>query len=124
MNTERREVTRLAALKSLSEANPLGEVIADAVEAALAWRPSPLTDLLVAASRPDRWGCGCDASECEVRTDQWQDAGTDPHAIVRFTCIHHGLVGSSHSGRVRDGLSRLEAQAMLNLDLAHQEQCR
>ena len=53
-----------------------------------------------------------------------QDAGCDPHAIMSFTCIGHGLVGKSHPGRVADGLLRLEAQAMLMLDRAHQEQCR
>ena len=73
---------------------------------------------------PTRWSCGCDATECVLRRDQMQDAGYDPHAVVTFTCIGHGLVGKSHPGRVADGLLRLEAQAMLMLDRAHQEQCR
>lgn len=118
MNIERREVTRLAALKSLSEANSLGEAIADAIEAALAWQPKPTVGL------PTRWGCGCDSGECRTRRDQSQDAGVDPQAIVSYTCITHALVGRSHCASVADGLSRLDAQALLNLDLAHQEQCR
>lgn len=118
MNTERREVTRLAALKSLQELNSLGEVVADAVEAALAWEPTPPVGV------PTRWGCGCDSRECRLRRDQRQDAGGDPQAVVQVTCISHGLAGRSHPGRVADGLARLDAQAMLDLDLAHQEQCR
>lgn len=118
MNAERREVTRLAALHSLENLGSLAEVIADAVEAALTWQPEPMVGF------PTRWGCGCDSGECRLRCDQSQDAGGDPQAIVSVTCITHALVGRSHPGRVADGLSRLNAQAMLNLDLAHQEQCR
>lgn len=127
MNIERREAARLAALKSLQAHGSLAEVIADAVEAALSWQPAAPdleVDFLKMASIPNRWGCGCDTSECGVRTDQWQDAGTDPHTIVSVTCINHCLVGRSHPGRVRDGQSRLKAQAMMELDRAHQEQCR
>lgn len=118
MNTERREVTRLAAQDSLETLGSLAEVIADAVEAALAWEPTPPVGV------PTRWNCGCDSSECKLRRDQWQDASPDPHALVNITCVSHGLVGRSHPGRVADGLARLDAQALLNLDLAHQEQCR
>lgn len=118
MNTERREVARKAAMMSMENLGSLPEIIADAIEAALNWEPSP------PAGVPTRWGCGCDSRECQLRRDQMQDAGGNPEAVVRITCITHALVGRSHPGRVADGLSRLDAQALLNLDLAHQEQCR
>lgn len=118
MNTERREVVRLAARDSLERLGSLAEIVADAVEAGLNWEPAPPVGV------PTRWGCGCDSRECRLRRDQMQDAGGDPQIVVRLTCVSHGLVGRSHPGRVSEGLSRLDAQATLNLDLAHQEQCR
>jgi hypothetical protein len=118
MNAERREVTRLAALQSLENLSSLAEVIADAVEAAMTWEPPPLVGV------PRRWSCGCDTRDCSLRRDQMQDAGGDSQAVVKFTCIRHGLSGKSGPGRVGDGVGRLDALAMLNLDLAHQEQCR
>jgi hypothetical protein len=126
VNTERREATRLAALKTLQNLGSLAEIIADSVEAALSWQPPLLSGAPEDGTyvRLARWGCGCDASECVTRRDQMQDASPNPEAIVAITCITHGLQGRSHAGLVRDGMSRLDAQAMLNLDLAHQEQCR
>lgn len=124
MNAERHEVARTAALTSMENYGSLSDIIADAIEAALSWQPEPAPIVPQPAVTPSRWSCGCDATECVMRRDQMQDAGCDPHAVVTFTCIGHGLVGKSHPGRVADGLLRLEAQAMLMLDRAHQEQCR
>lgn len=121
MNTERHDLV-LQVLRSWI--NPTPEAIAEAIEVALSWQPEPAPIVPKPAVTPSRWSCGCDASECVMRRDQMQDAGCDPHAVVTFTCIGHGLVGKSHPGRVADGLLRLDAQAMLMLDRAHQEQCR
>lgn len=118
MNTERHELTRRAALQSLENFGSLADVIADAVEAALTWQSTPPVGV------PTRWSCGCDSRECALQRNQMQDSGVDPQAIVEITCVRHGLIGRSRLGRVADGLGRLDAQATLNLDLAHQEQCR
>ena len=122
MNTERHDLV----LRLLQAQGPLlsPEAVAEAIEVALSWQPEPAPIVSRPTVIPSRWSCGCDATECVMRRDQMQDAGGDPHAIVSFTCIGHGLVGKSHPGRVADGLLRLEAQAMLMLDRAHQEQCR
>lgn len=124
MNTERRDAVRRAAHASIADHDSLPDIIANAIEAALSWRPEITSLIPELGSMVSRWGCGCDATECILRRDQMQDAGSDPHAVVSFTCISHGLVGRSHPGRVADGLSRMDAQAMLKLDQAHQEQCR
>lgn len=123
MNTERREVTRAAAQHSLETLDSLAEVIADAVEAALDWQPEEAPPYMPVPA-PMRWSCGCAVRDCNLRLDQWQDSSSDPSVTIKVICITHSLVGRSHPGLLREGLDRLNAQAMLNLDLAHQEQCR
>jgi len=72
-----------------------------------------------------QWGCRCDATKCTLKWDIFRDASTDPSAVVRVTCLTHGISGSSEPARVADNLGpRQRAQAMYRLDLAHQEQCR
>lgn len=151
MNAERWLAARNAANASMENGHPVADAIAEAIEAALSWVPDPIPLPWAALSHqgeyrpvgnprtnnniamrmfpapgvgPTRWSCGCDATECVLRRDQMQDAGIDPQGVVTFTCVSHGLVGRSHPGRVSVDMPRLDAQAMLNLDLAHQEQCR
>ncbi len=130
MNTERREAVRDAASVVLHRSsdplllNTIADAIADAIEAAMAWRPESAVEIQLAAVRPARWGCGCDARECVVHWDEMRSTHTHPHAVLVATCVPHGLRGRSHPGWVAEGLTRLRAQAMLKLDVAHQEQCR
>lgn len=72
-----------------------------------------------------RWGCGCDMSLCRLRWDRFSDAGVDPVASYRVVCITHSLVGKSMPFRVADNQgARAEAQALFELNRAHEEQCR
>jgi hypothetical protein len=70
-------------------------------------------------------GCGCPTKGCTLRWDVFRDASTDPSQTFRETSITHVLGGSRESAREADSEGmRQRAQAMLKLDLAHQEQCR
>lgn len=72
-----------------------------------------------------RWKCGCTTTECKLRQDVFRDSGTDPTAVLRVTCLTHGIRGDSEPARLADNLgTRQRAQAMYRLDLAHEEQCR
>jgi hypothetical protein len=74
---------------------------------------------------PDRWGCGCDANSCHLRIDAYRDASADPSQTVRIICMTHGLSGDSDAARVSaHRWSQQQDQALQQLDLAHQEQCR
>ena len=125
MNAERR-IKVGSILQLTGEFTSLqADAIAEAIEVALAWCPESAVEMQLAAVRPARWGCGCDARECVVRWDHAQGTGVvDPQAIVTAVCVTHGLDGRSHPGRVVEGVQRLRAQALIALDLAHQEQCR
>lgn len=96
----------------------LAVAIAAAVEHGLTYAPEAET-----TPGYGRWGCGCDARQCQIRWDWFADASSNPHARARATCITHALIGTSLVGQAGDG-TRLRAQAMHKLDLAHQEQCR
>lgn len=71
------------------------------------------------ASKPGRWGCGCDSRQCRLREDVFSD-GTGA-TTTRITCIDHSLVAR---GAGDGGLLAQRQMAMQRLDLAHQEQCR
>jgi hypothetical protein len=72
-----------------------------------------------------RWSCGCDSSRCKLVWTVGRDAGADPTQVIRVTCVTDGLHADSHSARVADNQGmRQQAQALLKLDQAHQEQCR
>lgn len=81
-----------------------------------------------------RWTCGCRSDDCRLKWEIFTSDGRafavldcldTPVLFRRVSCLTHKIHGDSlPTGDAFSDGGRSEAQAMLNLDIAHQEQCR
>lgn len=113
--------------------NDLREILAKYRQDSMAWTtgrtelvPSDPLGAPVRAITPGRWTCGCDSGKCELSWTTITDGQPDPMLISRLTCLTHTLAADSMPflRSLGDSGERRMAQALHNMDLAHQEQCR
>lgn len=134
MNDERRRAVEVALQRMINQ-HPhitLPELIAVGIENALSWPQMEIPAVPDVVRHPSgtlslrgRWGCGCRMEDCDIRWGRVRGPFKE-NSRIEVHCLTHDLTGSSdptpdYAGASEDHLQR---QAVSQLNLAHEEQCR